>query len=736
MADIQESVVELQETTQNIKAEILDIKEVLADQNGKIVDINKTISQTKTDFNNSLKSNLNLYVSKESLDDTCYNKSEIDTKFEELECINITDVENYLTENSYVTSQMLSNYINMSALETYTGTLLQDYYTKDDIKKLYYDKSEIDSKIGTISIDLSPYVQKSLLQKDYYTKSDVDELIPSTSGFVRKTELTKLIPIDDYALQEYVDNTFIKKGDISLNGYVTKEMLSENLDNYKDVVKSNVLETKLNNYVKKTELSTDLNNLQKVIKDEYIPTYVNNEGYLKEKDIVGKYATKEDLRNILNGDSSDIDMSILEGYVKEESLDLKLQNYITFDNLKNEKNNILTETSNNVNELFENFKSDYLTISNIEKTYVTKEELRNFINNIETSEPADLKDYVKKTELSNYVDKTSFNDDISKLEKNIKSKIVPQLLESFKSENNYVSKTYVDTTFAKKTDVVSNLELINDKISNLNFDNYVKKSDMDNYISKSDISNYIDNKTFVNFSTATSSNISKINDALKNCVKTSNIKEYVRLDSFELTLEDYVTKSKFEETIKQLTGTTSGSTDISELPTFKDINKLSAKINSSLNNYILRNEVYTRDYINNNYLDNSELKETYVSKTDGDTKYLKINDAANEYLTITDARAKYLLKEDYRGIKDAMTLSSTYKHSSELFGQLVNESKIQNGFYVVDGKIVIVKDNVRYDTQLLNPDDSYCSQNYVDETFVKKNDLRNVNWKIDMGGKY
>ena len=105
-------------------------------------------------------------------------------------------------------------------------------------------------------------------------------------------------------------------------------------------------------------------------------------------------------------------------------------------------------------------------------------------------------------------------------------------------------------------------------------------------------------------------------------------------------------------------------------------------------------------------------------------------------MTISDAKAEYLLKEDYRGIKDAMTLSSTYKHSSELFEQLVNESKIQNGFYIVDGKVVIVKDNVRYDTQLLNPDDSYCSQNYVDETFVKKNDLRSINWKVDTGGKY
>ena len=276
----------------------------------------------------------------------------------------------------------------------------------------------------------------------------------------------------------------------------------------------------------------------------------------------------------------------------------------------------------------------------------------------------------------------------------------------------------------------------------MNFDDYVVKSDMENYMSKSDMEKYVDNKTFFDFLTNTNSNVSKINDSLKNCVKTSQIKDYVRLDSLELTLNDYVTKSTLEDELKKLINggvSDNTNTDISELPTFKDINKLSTNINNSLNKYTLRNEVYTKDYINNNYLDVDKLNENYLSKQEGDKTFLSKNDANKEYLKITTAESKFLLKEDYRGIKDAMVLSSTYKYSGDMFNRLVEESKVQNGFYIVDNNVIIVKDNEQYGTNLLNPEDTPCSKEYANETFVSKDELGNykvLNWKVDKGGNY
>ena len=741
MADIQKTVVELQETTQNIKVEILDIKEILADSYGRMENFESNLSQTKTDFNNLLKTSLIPYVNKDTLDDTCYNKTEIDTRFDELDCVSIEDVQNYLNENDYVTSGVLKNYINMSSLENYVDMSLQDYITKTDIEKTYATKLDVEEKLNIITVDLEPYVTKEHLVDNYYTKTDVDSLIPSTSGFVKKTELMRLIPIDDYALQEYVDKTFIKKGEISLTGYVTEDILNNSLKKYDDMVTSSTFTKSLSNYVKKENLRNDLINLQNAIKDEYIPFVVNNMGYVTNEDVSKKYATKEEVRNILNG-SIEIDTSILDEYITETELSQVLENYVPLTELNKRDEKIISDISDNVENTFNSFKSNYITSSDIKKTYATKEELRNCINNIDTGISIDLTDYVKKDDLINYVNINTFNNGLNKLNSDIKNFIIPQTLETFKTENNFVSKTYVDGNFAKKSDVVKNIETINETISNLNFDDYVVKSDMENYMSKSDMEKYVDNKTFFDFLTNTNSNVSKINDSLKNCVKTSQIKDYVRLDSLELTLNDYVTKSTLEDELKKLINggvSDNTNTDISELPTFKDINKLSTNINNSLNKYTLRNEVYTKDYINNNYLDVDELNENYLSKQEGDKTFLSKNDANKEYLKITTAESKFLLKEDYRGIKDAMVLSSTYKYSGDMFNRLVEESKVQNGFYIVDNNVIIVKDNEQYGTNLLNKEDTPCSKEYVNETFVSKDELENytvLNWKVDKGGNY
>ena len=131
-------------------------------------------------------------------------------------------------------------------------------------------------------------------------------------------------------------------------------------------------------------------------------------------------------------------------YITETELYQVLENYVLLTELNERDEKIISDISDNVENTFNSFKSNYITSSDIKKTYATKEELRNCINNIDTGISIDLTDYVKKDDLINYVNINTFNNGLNKLNSDIKNFIIPQTLETFKTENNFVSKTYVD----------------------------------------------------------------------------------------------------------------------------------------------------------------------------------------------------------------------------------------------------------------------------------------------------
>lgn len=106
---------------------------------------------------------------------------------------------------------------------------------------------------------------------------------------------------------------------------------------------------------------------------------------------------------------------------------------------------------------------------------------------------------------------------------------------------------------------------------------------------------------------------------------------------------------------------------------------------SDLDSYAKKNSVYSKNEANNIFLTKTDAGNAYLKKTDAESTYLKKNTAYKEFLKI----------EDYRGLKDATVISDTYKDKTMAeFEEIMNETVLRNGFYIVNGKyIALVKNN-------------------------------------------
>ena len=82
---------ELYNATIGIKAEVLDIKEVLADYDDKIKDISNTVELSQINFTQQLNNKLSNYVSSDTLADY-YNKTDINNKIKTLNYMTPSDI--------------------------------------------------------------------------------------------------------------------------------------------------------------------------------------------------------------------------------------------------------------------------------------------------------------------------------------------------------------------------------------------------------------------------------------------------------------------------------------------------------------------------------------------------------------------------------------------------------------------------------------------------------------------
>ena len=506
---------ELYNATIGIKAEVLDIKEVLADYDDKIKDISNTVELSQINFTQQLNNKLSNYVSSDTLADY-YNKTDINNIFKTLDYMSPSDMKQYLMDNNYVVSDDLRGYVKSSALNTYLDDYTRSFLTLDEGQSIFATKSEIE-QINSNSVDLSEYTTLSFIEHNFYTKDQVNNLIPSTSGFVRKSELYSLLPLDDYALTDWVNETFIKKGDIKLNNYVSLNMFNETLSEFETKIPDKsefVTITKFNKET--TELDNRISTLSETITKKYIPVILSE--FKKDNELVSKsdirgFVTKEELRDYIISDNSEsnIDLSDfakktdLENYVLEHVLDNKISDAL------------LTVSAKSIPDALAKFKAtnEYLTLTEANHIFATKDELREYILNGSVSFDEEiLESYVKTDDLTDYVKTKALTTDLNKTVSKITDIYIPNALTEFKVDNNLVSQTYVDRTFATKEELVKYIVENDNIIANIDFDNFTKKSDLKNYMLKSNMKDYVDYGAYTENLMTINNNISTINSSL------------------------------------------------------------------------------------------------------------------------------------------------------------------------------------------------------------------------------
>ena len=141
------------------------------------------------------------------------------------------------------------------------------------------------------------------------------------------------------------------------------------------------------------------------------------------------------------------------------------------------------------------------------------------------------------------------------------------------------------------------------------------------------------------------------------------------------------------------------------------------KLTNELKSYAKLTDVYKKTYIDNNYYTKKKSDELFLTEIRGDKIYLRIENAEKTYLTQASAQSLYLSKEDYRGIKDAMTLNSQFQNNELGFQSMLNSGSLMDGFYIVGDKAVVVKNNQQI---LTKSTDSYT----MSEIDNKINDVK------------
>lgn len=729
-----------------VKNEVLDIKEGLADYNAKISNVELDINQTQIDLSKEMDNKLQSYVKTDTLSDY-YDKYYIDKLLSSIKTLSKDDVKTYLVENEYITKSSLGNYTTNTNMMRYVDGSLMSYLTIERADSKYVTKSEFDNIISNNEIDLTDYV-KSIELKDYYTKNQIDSLIPSLSGYVKKSELFGILPFDNYALKSYVKENFVRKGEISMDGYVTTNMLNSKISSLGKVLTISDVDDKLDDYVKTSDLDKRLSQQSDTI-FKYVTQEIENcvnKDELKIK--LEKYVTYDALSDYIIGNDSDDEKGIdLSNFVKISDL----KNYVKIENLNETKSEILNKVSKTVipnvikTYLQENgYKDENYLYQNFMSHKNFRDYLESLGNNKSENDETIDSDSINIDSLSDYVLKTELDEKLNILSGNINS-IIPITFNTLTEEKGLVTKTYTDSKYATKLDLIAFESLINDlNESKPDMSIYVKKSQLSDYVSKSEADgSFVNLGTFTDYKTRVNTSITDINNTFKKYVPISTLGSYLRVDDFNNILVDYVTKDYLNNEIKNITnnvnnGLTNG--DDTYLTT-KDYERMKTYVSSVLQNYAVAQEIYS--YVSQNFVKNVELTSAldgnYYTKDTIDSIFLTKTNAESTYLTKSEALSDYLSKEDYRGIKNAMTLNSAYRDAENIFDALIESGKLNDGFYIVGDGVVVVKDGQKFSTPNMTGSGYITENELINKDYITRIEFeenKGKNWITDTGGNY
>lgn len=389
--------------------------------------------------------------------------------------------------------------LGIQAKGDYVNTNEITDFIKKDVTDLenYYDKTNIDSKIeGFITKtvdDLTNYYKKS----ETYTQEEVNQRISAikTGGFKSVDQLPEsgeenyiyLVPAKKSFAQNIKDEYIwltdtqafeqIGNTQLDLEGYVTDDSLTQKLQEY---VTNTALEEKLQEYAKASQIP----DTSEFITDAEVDAKLLNKADKSEIPSLDNYYTKDETYS-----SSEVDEKIkeasgadLSAYLKKEEasetyLDKTTasQTYATKGEIPDTKE-FITETTADGKYASKDEIADFITDSEVdtkledyvtnqaleEKHYLTKhQDLTDYMKTADADlkyatkqEIPDTKSFITKdvADLTNYYDKDTMD---GKLE--------------LKAD-----KTYVDTNFAKNSDIAN---FIDKDVSDLT--NYYNKGEVD-----------------------------------------------------------------------------------------------------------------------------------------------------------------------------------------------------------------------------------------------------------------
>lgn len=395
--------------------------------------------------------------------------------------------------------------------------------------------------------------------------------------------------------------------------------------------------------------------------------------------------------------------------------------------------------------------SDYVTYDYLVSNYFNKGVIKQFVdestsNVIKKSELYKLipiKDYatinyvdekvakLSDISLDGYVKEDAYNRGLNNLSATI-YRYIPEAIEKYRKDNHLATEPYVKENFVAKNDIG---KYVRDLVEDVDLEGYAKASDLAKYVSKSEFGTYVEKDKYDFDILSINSSIKNINNSLGNFVTKSQIGSLMTKDDINGIIDDsnFVTKEYLVEELSKIN--VGCDIDASSFLTVKDYDNLKKYVDSSLSAYPSFGDVYKREDINTYFAKKEDIINDFYTKSESNTKFLTKNDAAGTYITLVDAYGEFLSKEDYRGIKDAMTLNAGYKNAPEIFNLLLESGKILDGFYIIGDSVVMVKDGKKYSTNLTGSN-SY-TRNEIDEMFNSKiGECKAKNWRMDTGGNY
>lgn len=575
--------------------------------------------------------------------------------------------------------------LSVSNLTKVTGGVKQEILdikeklADSNIENLEYNLSfKLDSIKKTLIGQLAKYVTNDDVKSQYYSKLDIDNKLSSLN----------LLTIDD--VENLVDDTYLTKDD-------------------------------LKNYVDKS----------------YLDTYVTNclKDYPTFDDVKSTYVTKEYVDGVVLKNNPDLSSYVTNTYLK----DYLTTNYYS----KKETDKLITNSTSGFlkkSELYNYISlSDYATIDWIDSNFAKKEDIQT--------------DGVTKSELNNRfilesdVLKTSILNTIKNEKYSTVDYVDRRIGESFKQiDEIYIPSALeiVTSNFAKKDDIKNFItrsefgKYLGDLVKNdepISLDDYVKNDELKKYALKSDTTDFVKHGDFTTSITTLKTNIEKVSSSLKNYVTQVSLEQYVTVENLEEQLKDsdIVTKQFLNDKIEDL-NLEQYVIDTTQFTTFDDLKNLKSYVDESLGNYALTRNIYTKSYIQKNYPTFDYLKDNFFTQEQANGRYVNKEDMSS-YITYVKAYSDFLLKEDYRGIRDAMTLNDYYKSSPESFKLLLDNGKLSDGFYIIGNNVKIVKGGDVYSTELIG-EDMYTQEQIDDKIKEVENRVISKYWKQDVGGNY